>query len=130
MDGTRIDGSRRTKTRTARSIAGSTTGASPPIRPAASRRPTASSARPGWTDACRAASSSSGGRLARIEEDTNGDGAIDKWETYAGGVLSVLALDLQHRGKPDRKLIYRPDGTLDRIEVDPDGTGRFQPIKP
>ena len=70
------------------------------------------------------------GSLARIEEDTNGDGALDKWETYVGGVLSVLALDLQHLGNPDRKLIYRPDGTLDRIEVDPDGTGRFQAIKP
>ena len=70
------------------------------------------------------------GSLARIEEDTNGDGALDKWETYVGGVLSVLALDLQHRGNPDRQLIYRPDGSLDRIEVDPDGSGRFQPIKP
>ena len=29
------------------------------------------------------------GSLARIEEDTNGDGALDKWETYVGGVLSV-----------------------------------------
>jgi hypothetical protein len=70
------------------------------------------------------------GSLARIEEDTNGDGAVDKWETYAGGVLSALALDMQHRGTPDRKLIYRPDGTLDRIEVDPAGTGRFYPVKP
>ena len=70
------------------------------------------------------------GRLARIEEDTNGDGALDKWESYVGGVLSVLVLDLQHRGKPDRKLFYRPDGTLDRIEVDPTGTGQFQPVKP
>ena len=69
------------------------------------------------------------GVLTRIEEDTNGDNAIDKWETYSAGVLAVMALDTQHRGKPDRKLIYRPDGTLDRIEVDPDGSGRFQPLK-
>ena len=71
-----------------------------------------------------------GGALARIEEDTDGDGANDKWETYTGGVLAVMALDTQHRGKADRKLIYRPDGTLDRIEVDPNGTGQFQPLKP
>ena len=51
--------------------------------------------------------------------------ALDKWETYAGGVLSVLALDTQHRGKPDRQLIYRPDGTLDRIEVDPAAAADF-----
>ena len=71
-----------------------------------------------------------GGALTRIEEDTDGDGANDKWETYAGGVLAVMALDTQHRGKADRKLIYRPDGTLDRIEVDPTGTGNFQALKP
>lgn len=70
------------------------------------------------------------GALARIEEDTDGDGADDKWETYTGGGLSVMALDTQHRGKPDRKLIYRPDGTLDRIEVDPTGSGHFQSLKP
>jgi hypothetical protein len=69
------------------------------------------------------------GRLARIEEDTNGDGALDKWETYAAGVLAVLTLDMQHRGKPDRKFFYRPDGSLDRIEVDAAGTGQFQPVK-
>lgn len=70
------------------------------------------------------------GRLARIEEDTDGNGASDKWETYANGVLSVLALDTRHRGKADRRLIYRPDGSLDRIEVDPTGNGQFQPLKP
>ena len=70
------------------------------------------------------------GTLTRIEEDTDGDSALDKWETYAGGVLSVMALDTQHRGRPDRKLIYRTDGSLDRIEVDPSGTGHFQPLKP
>ena len=69
------------------------------------------------------------GVLTRIEEDTNGDNAIDKWETYSAGALTVMALDTQHRGKPDRRLIYRPDGSLDRIEVDPDGSGRFQPLK-
>ena len=58
------------------------------------------------------------GSLARVEEDTDGDGKIDKWETYAGGTLSIMALDTLHRGAPTRRLIYRPDGTLDRIEED------------
>ena len=69
------------------------------------------------------------GTLARIAEDTDGDGADDKWETYAGGVLQVMALDTGRRGKPDRRLIYKPDGSLDRIEADADGSGRFQPVK-
>ena len=69
------------------------------------------------------------GRLARIEEDTDGDGSTDKWSTYAGGTLATLSMDTQRRGKPDRRLIYRPDGTLDRIETDSAGTGNFQPVK-
>lgn len=67
--------------------------------------------------------------MTRVEEDTDGNGAIDKWETYSGGALAVLALDTTGRGTPDRRLIYRPDGSLDRIEADPSGTGRFEVLK-
>ena len=70
------------------------------------------------------------GALVRIEEDTDGNGATDKWETYVDGALAMLALDTSGRGKPDRRLIYRPDGGLDHIEVDPTGSGRFEPMKP
>jgi hypothetical protein len=68
------------------------------------------------------------GVLARVEEDTDGDGKIDKWETYSGGTLAIMALDTKGRGAPDRRLIYQPDGTLSRIEVDPSGSGTFQRI--
>src|SRR5262249_44440394 len=68
------------------------------------------------------------GAMTRVEEDTDGDGAVDKWETYSGGVLTLMALDSNHRGKPDRRLIYRPDGSLDHIEADPNGSGTFQPL--
>lgn len=70
------------------------------------------------------------GLLATIEEDTDGDGRVDKWETYAGGSLSVMALDTAKRGTPDRRLVYRPDGSLDHIEADPAGSGIFTPLKP
>ena len=70
------------------------------------------------------------GELARIEEDTDGDGANDKWETYTAGVLAVMALDTERRGKPDRRLIYKPDGSLDRIEADPTGAGQLSAVKP
>ena len=68
------------------------------------------------------------GLLARVEEDTDGDKAIDKWETYNAGSLAMMALDTAHSGKPDRRLIYRPDGSFDRIETDPTGSGTFQPV--
>jgi len=68
------------------------------------------------------------GAMTRSEEDTDGDGAIDKWETYRGGVLTVMALDTQHHGRPDRRLIYGPDGALDHIETDPSGSGTFKPL--
>jgi hypothetical protein len=67
------------------------------------------------------------GRLRRIEEDTNADGRVDKWETYVDGRMDTLTLDTYHRGTPDRRLVYRSDGTLDRLELDPDGDGRFVP---
>jgi hypothetical protein len=70
------------------------------------------------------------GFLVRVEEDKSGDGKIDKWETYSDGSLSTMALDTAHRGKADRRLVYRPDGTLDRIEIDPTGMGLFRPLSP
>ena len=55
--------------------------------------------------------------LVRAEEDTDGDGKIDKWETYDGDRLASVAFDTLHRGTPDRRLIYGPNGTA-RLEVD------------
>jgi hypothetical protein len=68
------------------------------------------------------------GMLTRVEEDKDGDGKIDKWETYIDGSLSTMAIDTLHRGKPDRRLVYRPNGTLDRIEADPIGSGTFRQL--
>jgi hypothetical protein len=69
------------------------------------------------------------GVLVRIEEDVDGNGVVDKWESYSAGALSMLALDTSGAGKPDRRFIYRPDGSLERVEADPAGTGTFQPVK-
>lgn len=72
------------------------------------------------------------GLIARVEEDTNGDGRIDKWETYAvdphgtpRSWIETAAFDDAFRGTANRRLVYRADGTVLRIEVDPDGDGRF-----
>jgi hypothetical protein len=69
------------------------------------------------------------GAMTRVEEDVDGNGAVDKWETYASGSLVTLSLDTSGRGRPDRRLVYRPDGSLERIEADPTGSGRFEVVR-
>ena len=64
------------------------------------------------------------GVLVSAEEDSDGDGRMDKWETYEGDHLSSIAFDTTHRGTPDRRLIYGANGAA-RLEVDPNGTGQF-----
>jgi len=58
------------------------------------------------------------------EEDTDGDGAIDKWETYEDGRLASVAFDAMHSGRPTRRLAYSGDGSV-TVEVDLHGTGRW-----
>ena len=65
------------------------------------------------------------GLLVRAEEDTDGDGRNDKWETYAAARLTTVAFDTLQRGVPDRRLVYAEDGTA-RVEVDARGDGRFE----
>ena len=65
------------------------------------------------------------GTLLRVEEDTNGDGRADKWERYAGGVVSTVEFDEDHDGRPDRRLSYK-ESNLVLIETAPDAAGRYQ----
>ena len=65
-----------------------------------------------------------GDQQVSAEEDTDGDGQFDKWETYSAARLASVAFDSLHRGKPDRRLTYGTDGVI-RIEVDPSGTGSW-----
>jgi hypothetical protein len=58
------------------------------------------------------------------EEDTDGDGVIDKWETYEAGRLAFVAFDPVHTGRPTRRLAYSADGTV-TAEGDPRGTNRW-----
>ena len=74
------------------------------------------------------------GALARADEDTDGDGRVDKWETYrpnplagaageAASIVTAVAFDDTSSGRPTRRLVYGPDGTLARAEqVRADGT--------
>ena len=64
--------------------------------------------------------------LERAEEDTNGDGRIDKWEEYddTGQVRSV-AWASPGRTTPDRRVTWR-NGVIVLIEADPDSEGNFR----
>jgi hypothetical protein len=59
--------------------------------------------------------------LARAEEDSDGDGKVDRWESYVGGVLRAVAFDTTGGGRPDRRLVYGANGTLERLELNPNG---------
>ena len=49
------------------------------------------------------------GVLARAEEDGDGDGRPDKWETYENGALSTVAFDTTHTGVADTTIDYRKE---------------------
>jgi hypothetical protein len=44
--------------------------------------------------------------LIRAEEDTDGDGRPDKWETYERGTVKTVAFDEDRDGVADRRLTY------------------------
>lgn len=63
------------------------------------------------------------GLVLKEEFDTDRDGRVDKRDTYAAPpgapgqrVLSIVELNLDKDGHPERRLHYRPDGQFDRVE--------------
>ena len=69
-----------------------------------------------------------GDALVAAEEDSDEDGRMDKWETYDGVRLASVAFDTQHRGTPDRRMIYGVDGSV-RVERDEKGDGHFVAVR-
>jgi hypothetical protein len=63
-------------------------------------------------------------QVVRSEEDTDGDGVMDKWETYEAGVLRTVEFDDNHDGKRDRRFTYNATG-LALIESAPDASGNY-----
>lgn len=80
------------------------------------------------------------GVLARSEEDVDTDGVPDTWTTYrrepgAGSeepsyVITSVAFDYLRRGSPQRRFVYGENGRVVRVDVDPDGDGRFEIERP
>ena len=60
-----------------------------------------------------------GGVLVRAEQDTNGDGRLDQWQRFTDGKLRELLIDTSlASGRPDQRLVYGPDGSLQRVDSD------------
>jgi hypothetical protein len=59
------------------------------------------------------------GVLVRAEQDTNGDGRIDQWQRFDAGKLRELLVDSSRAsGRPDTRLVYAGDGSLERVDSD------------
>lgn len=77
-----------------------------------------------------------GDTLLRVEEDSNSDGLIDKWDRYDGAVLREVAFDMTFsKGRADRRASYDAQGRFIGVEIDPEGDGTFvaapgEPEKP
>jgi hypothetical protein len=79
-----------------------------------------------------------GGALVRSADDTNGDSRPDKWDFYKqvtapgsdepGYTVTSTEFDDAGRGRADRRFIYGPGGSIDRVELDPDGDGVFEVV--
>lgn len=70
-----------------------------------------------------------GTSLVRVEEDTNADGRIDRWDRYEGLIMREAAFDTTLAGRPpDRRVLYDEKGRFQYVEADPDGDGRFDRV--
>jgi hypothetical protein len=60
-----------------------------------------------------------GGRISKEDLDTDFDGNPDVWKYYAGGQLMRIQRDTNHDGRPDRWEFYTA-GKLERVGADLD----------
>jgi len=65
--------------------------------------------------------------LLRTEEDSDGDGLMDLFQTFTDGVLRTSEFDEKKPldGKPDRRMTYSAEGALVLIETEPNGSGGY-----
>lgn len=71
-----------------------------------------------------------GARVSRIEFDTNGNGAVDRWDFYdADGRLARIGVSRQDDGVMDAVGLYGPDQQLQQFEVSTSRDGRFDRVE-
>ncbi len=61
-------------------------------------------------------------QIARIDEDTTGDGQVDSWTSYEAGEIARRRADTNGDGEPDTWTLYQA-GQISRHEQDSQGTG-------
>jgi hypothetical protein len=77
--------------------------------------------------------------LTQSQDDTNGDGKPDKWDFYtprrehAAGepayAITATEFDDSKSGHPERRFTYAANGAVARVDVDPQGTGAWVPMR-
>jgi hypothetical protein len=68
--------------------------------------------------------------LARVEQDTNADGRVDRWDRYESGVLREVQFDTSLKAaRADRRLLYDSQGRFVGAEADDDRDGRFERVR-
>ena len=67
--------------------------------------------------------------MVRSEEDTNGDGQLDRWDRYDGPIRRQTDFDTTlAAGRPNRRVLYDEAGRFLRVEADPELDGSFVPL--
>jgi hypothetical protein len=70
-----------------------------------------------------------GNIMQEADEDTDGDGRPDKWETYVNGAVRTVAFDENKDGRPDRRFTYQ-GAVLVQVETEPDSSGKYTKVRP
>lgn len=66
------------------------------------------------------------GGVSRREYDDDGDGRPERAESLLDGVVVAEEFDTSGSGRWDRRVVRGPDGSVARIDSDPDGQGHWQ----
>lgn len=66
------------------------------------------------------------GGAGRREYDDDGDGRAERAEDLLDGLVVAEEFDTDGDGLRDRRVVRGPDGSVERVETDPDREGRWQ----
>ena len=64
------------------------------------------------------------GTIVRVEADTTGNGKMNEWIHFKGGIRSKAERDVNGDGKADTFLTYGKKGVIAKLEADTNGDGK------
>jgi hypothetical protein len=68
------------------------------------------------------------GGVSRREYDDDGDGKPERAETYLDGTVVSEEFDTDGDGRWDRRLVRGPDGSVARVDLDPEENGGWREL--